>query len=191
MHLSLQASNLGQRCWPTPVVLRHTHVNVRRHCEELCAGHCGTGGLPDRRRVVRLVPSPSLVQVAVFMFRRTPLAVPTLSKEWWVTVAKTAAIDCCSCLSHERNHRSRRRRALPVPPSAPCAAIIDGLPRGFGSKNLPGKSNTCEPNAWLVWLALLSVLSLSSSMLLLLLLFFWTRALTMFMSTCCEVMHTQ
>ena len=141
MHLSLQASNLGQRCWPTPVVLRHTHVIVRRHCEELCAGHCGTGGLPDRRRVVRLVPSPSLVQVAVFMFRRTPLAVPTLSKEWWVTVAKTAAIDCCSCLSHERNHRSRRRRALPVPPSAPCAAIIDGLPRGFGSKNFQEKQH--------------------------------------------------
>ena len=55
---------------------------------------------------------------------------PTLSKEWWVTVARTAAIDCCSCLSHERSRRSLQRRALPVPPSAPSRAAM-GLPRGF------------------------------------------------------------
>ena len=100
--------------------------------------------------------SPFPVLVAVFRFCRTPLAAPTLSKEWWVTVARTAAIDCCSCLSHERNRRSLRRRALPVPPSAPCAAISnDGLPRGFGSKDYQRKSNTCEPERLLLLLLLL------------------------------------
>ena len=33
--------------------------------------------------------SPFLVLVAAFWFRKTPLAVPTLRKEWWVTVART------------------------------------------------------------------------------------------------------
>ena len=70
----------------------------------------------------------------------------------WVTVAKTAAIDCCSCLSNRRSHR---RRALPVPSSAPCAAINnEGLPRGFGSKDYQGKSNTCEPERLVVVCAL-------------------------------------
>ena len=88
--------------------------------------------LPELGRVVRRVPLPFLVLVAVFWFCGTPLAVPTLSKEW-LTVAKTAAIDRCSCLSHERSRRSLRRRALPVPLSPPCPATSnDGVPRGFG-----------------------------------------------------------
>ena len=51
--------------------------------------------------------SPFPVLGAVFWFRRTPLTVPTLSKEWWVTVARTAAIDCCSCLSSVCSHQHK------------------------------------------------------------------------------------
>ena len=115
------------------------------------AAACGGGVFRNSAVYFFSLSSPFPVLVAVFLFRRTPLAVPTLSKEWWVTVAKTAAIDCCSCLSHERNRHSLRRRALPVPPSAPRAAINnDGLPRGFGSKDYQGKSNTCEPERLLL-----------------------------------------
>ena len=87
------------------------------------AAACGGGVFRNLAVYFFSLSFPFPVLVAVFRFRRTPLAVPTLSKEWWVTVARTTAIDCCSCLSRERNRRSLRRRALPVPPSAPCAAM--------------------------------------------------------------------
>ena len=102
LNTSLPASNLRQRCWLAP------RGGVFRILAEKCVSYS----------------SPFPVLVPVFWFRRTPLAVPTLLKEWWVTVARTAAIDCCSCPSHERSRRSLRRRALPVPPSAPSRAAM-------------------------------------------------------------------
>ena len=105
-------------------------------------------GLPSSARADRTSWSWWLSSGSVERHSRCP----PCRRKWRVTKAKTAAIDCCSCLSHDRNRRSLRRQALPVPPSAPCASInTDGLPRGFRLERLPKeKSNICEPERLVV-----------------------------------------
>ena len=65
-------------------------------------------------------------------------------------MARTAAIDCCSCLSHERSRRSLRRRALPVPPSAPSRAAMD-LPRGFDQQRIHKRQRKPVRTLWWLW----------------------------------------
>ena len=133
------------------LVGRHRVVLLRQPPRE--------GGSPGPSPYSSSRSPPSLVLVAVFRFRRTPLAVPTLSKEWWVNVARTAAIDCCSCLSHERNRRSLRRRALPVPPSPPVASSHGPPALGSAENGYTKRGNaTCLTLfgvfgvVWCVWL---------------------------------------
>ena len=78
------------------------------------AGRSPPVGLPSSEESSKSSAGPTLVLVPVFCPRRAAFTVPTLEYEWWVTLASTAAIDCCSCRHHERSRRCFRRCAAPV-----------------------------------------------------------------------------
>ena len=121
----------------------------KRPCQPATSGR--GAGRPPWGGVFRILvvfcvsySSPFPVLVAVFMFRRTPLAVPTLPKEWWITVARTAAIDCCSCLSHVRSRRSLRGHSLcrrQLRREQPWASRVGSTNKGYTKSN----ANLFEP----------------------------------------------
>ena len=64
----------------------------------------GVFSVPVGRSAARTPPPPRPL-VASFWLRGAPFAVCTLPDEWCITVARAAAIDCCSCRHHERSRR--------------------------------------------------------------------------------------
>ena len=84
----LRPGSLRQRCRPPPP---------------------GGGVFCPRRALCGTYSTSSSALLASFWLRVAPFAVCTLPDEWCITVARAAAIDCCSCRHHERSRRCLRR----------------------------------------------------------------------------------
>ena len=103
----------------------------------------GAGRLPAGRGVVRnfavwcnSCSSPCTVLVPCFCPRRAACVVPTLPKEWWVTVARTIWTAICSWRQKLLSRRSRRRRAEPPALWARSTCNMANRPLGFRKKRL-------------------------------------------------------
>ena len=78
--------------------------------------------------------SPCTVLVPCFCPRRAACVVPTLPKEWWVTVARTIWTAICSWRQKLLSRRSRRRRAEPPALWARSTCDMANRPLGFHKK---------------------------------------------------------